>query len=463
MDVILLSRIQFGLTTAFHILFPTITIGLSLFLVILEFLWLKTKDETYYRLYRFWAKIFAVHFAVGVVSGITLEFEFGTNFARFSQAIANVLGPLFAYEGMTAFFLEAGFLGIMLFGWKRVPPVVHFLATCLVTLGANLSAFWIMAANSWMQTPRGFELADGLFRVTSFKEVIFNPAFITHLSHMLMACYETAAFAVAGISAYFLLKNQHPSFYQRSLALGLLLAALSAPLQILVGDFKGKNVAHYQPAKLAAIEAHWETNTDGGAPFIAFAIPDMNKEENRFEIAVPYLLSLLTTHSWEGRVPGLKEFPKTDRPNSLITFWSFRIMAGIGFFFFFVMLWAAFLWHKRQIFTSSLFLKTLVVIQPLGFVATEMGWITTEFGRQPWVVYGLMRTSDSVSPIAAGNVVWSLILFMLFFILIGASYFYYTLKILRQGPDLDSSIPPVQLITGMRLLKKPVVGKEAIE
>jgi len=460
MDVILLSRIQFGLTTAFHILFPTITIGLSLFLVVLEFLWLKTKEETYYRLYRFWVKIFAVHFAVGVVSGITLEFEFGTNFARFSQAIANVLGPLFAYEGMTAFFLEAGFLGIMLFGWKRVPPVIHFLATCLVAIGANLSAFWIMAANSWMQTPSGYELVGDTFMVTSFKEVIFNPAFFTHLAHMLMACFETAAFAVAGISAYFLLRNEHPDFYQRSLAIGLIMAALAAPLQILVGDLKGQNVAHYQPAKLAAIEAHWETNTGSGAPFIAFAIPDMDKEENRFEIAIPHLLSLLTTHSWEGRVSGLKEFPKPDRPNSFILFWSFRIMAGIGFLFFFIMIWAVFLWHKKQLFKSSAFLKTLVVIQPLGFIATEMGWITTEFGRQPWVVYGLMRTSDGVSPIAAGNVVWSLMLFLLFFVLIGASYFYYTLKILRQGPDLDSPVPPVQLATGMQPHAQPITGKE---
>jgi len=427
----------------------------------LEALWLKTKDDGYYRLYRFWVKIFAVHFAVGVVSGITLEFEFGTNFARFSQAVANVLGPLFAYEGMTAFFLEAGFLGIMLFGWKRVPPVIHFLATCLVAIGATLSAFWIMAANSWMQTPAGYEIADGSFMVTSFREVIFNPAFITHLIHMIMASYETAAFAVAGISAYFLLKNEHPAFYKRSLALSLIMAALVAPLQILAGDLKGQNMAQHQPAKLAAVEAHWDTNHSGGAPFIVFAIPDMNREENRLEIAIPNFLSLLITHSMEGRIPGLKEFPKEDRPNSPTIFWSFRFMAGIGFLFFFIMAWAGILWHKKRLFTSIPFLKTLVVIQPLGFIATEMGWITTEFGRQPWVVYELMRTSEGISPIAPGNVIWSLILFMFFFVLIGGSYFYYTLKILRQGPDLDSPIPPVQLATGMPSHGKSSVGREA--
>jgi len=444
MDVVLLSRLQFGLTTAFHIIFPTLTIGLGLFLVITEALWLKTKDEIYYRLYRFWVKIFAIHFAVGVVTGITLEFEFGTNFAVFSQKVANVLAPMLAYEGMTAFFLEAGFLGIMLFGWKRVPPALHFTATCLVAAGASLSAFWIMAANAWMQTPAGFEIVDGQFMLTSLREAMFNPAFPTHLVHMLLASYMTASFAVAGISAYYLLKNQHPVFFRRSMALALIMAAVTAPLQVYVGDLKGLAVFEHQPAKVAAMEAHWETNIDGGADFIAFALPDAENERNRFEVRVPNMLSVLLTHSLDGRVTGLKEVPRDQRPNVMVTFWTFRIMVAIGFLFFAVMVWAAYLWWRRKLFETRLFLKVLVIIQPLGFAATILGWVTAEMGRQPWIVYGLMRTSEGVSPIARGNVVWSLIMFLLLFSVIGTAYFYYTIKTLRRGPDFDSPIPHVQ-------------------
>lgn len=456
MDIVFLSRLQFGLTTAFHIIFPTLTIGLALYLVIVEFLWLKTREEIYYRMYRFWVKIFAIHFAVGVVTGITLEFEFGTNFARFSQAVANVIAPLLAYEGMTAFFLEAGFLGIMLFGWNRVPRVIHFLSTCLVALGATLSSFWIMAANSWMQTPAGYELVDGKFMVTDFWKAIFNPSFPTHLIHMVLASYETAAFVVAGISAYFLLREKDVLFYRKSLKLAFLLAVVIAPLQVFVGDQKGLVVAHHQPAKLAAMESHWETNTKGGAPFVLFAIPDMKAERNRFEVTVPNGLSLLITHSMDGKIQGLKDFPPQDRPNALIVYWTFRIMVGIGFLFPAVMLWGIVLWWRSRLFDSPLFLKALVAIQPLGFIATVSGWVTAEVGRQPWVAYGLMRTTDGVSPIAAGNVIWSLTLFMFFFALIGASYFFYVLRTLRRGPDLTSPIPPVQRPAGMQPVKDSV-------
>lgn len=448
MDVVSLSRIQFGLTTAFHIIFPTLTIGLALYLVIIEWLWLRTRNPLYYRMYRFWVRVFAIHFAVGVVSGITLEFEFGTNFARFSQAVANVFAPLMAYEGMTAFFLEAGFLGIMLFGWKKVSPSVHFLSTCLVAVGASLSAFWIMAANAWMQTPAGYELIDGRFHVTSFAKAIFNPSFPTHLSHMLLASYETAAFVVAGISAWFLLQKRNEPFFRQSLKLALVMAAIIAPLQVVVGDFKGQVVAHYQPAKLAAMEAHWDTNTQGGAAFVAFALPDMAAEKNRFEVTIPNMLSLLTTHSLNGKVPGLKEFPRSDRPDAAVTFWSFRIMVGIGFLFVAVMAWAAVLALRKRLFDTPLFLKALVAVQPLGFVATVIGWVTVELGRQPWTVYGLMRTRDSASPIAAGNVLWSLGMFMIFFAVLGGSYFYFTLKTLHNGPDFTSPIPHLQLASG---------------
>lgn len=450
MDLISLSRLQFAFTTAFHILFPTFTIGLAFFLVVVEVLWLRSKDEMFYRMYRFWVKIFALHFAVGVVTGITLEFEFGTNFAYFSQYVANVMAPLLAFEGMTAFFLEAGFLGIMLFGWNRVSPAIHLLSTCLVALGATLSSFWIMAANAWMQTPAGFEIVDGELLVKSFREVIFNPAFPTHLSHMVMAAYETTAFAIAGIAAWFLLKGEHVAFYRRSLKIALIMAAVIAPAQALIGDMKGIVTAQHQPAKLAAMEGHWETNTEGGAAFNLFAIPDMAAERNRLEVSIPNGLSLLITHSKDGKVQGLKDFPKEDRPNALVTYWSFRVMVGIGFLFIGVMVWALILAIQKRIYDSKPFLKTLVFIQPMGFLAVVMGWITTEVGRQPWVAYGLMRTAEGVSPIHAGNVLWSLTMFIAFFGIIGSSYFYYILRILRNGPDLSSPIPPVQISSGMR-------------
>ncbi len=454
MDAVFLSRLQFAITTMFHILFPVLTIGLAVYLVAVEGLWLGTRREIYYRMYRFWVRIFAIHFAVGVVSGVVLEFEFGTNFAVFSQAVANVFAPLMAYEGMTAFFLEAGFLGIMLFGWNRVPRGVHFLATCLVAFGASLSAFWIMSANAWMQTPAGYQLAHGKFLVTDFQAAIFNPTFPTHLAHMLLASYETSAFAVAGISAYFLLKGRDIAFYRRSLGLALIMAAVMAPLQVFVGDMKGLDVARYQPAKLAALEAHWETNVKGGAPFVLVAIPDMQEQRNRLELTIPNGLSLIITRTWEGRVQGLKEFPKKDRPNAAILFWSFRLMAGIGFVFLFVMMWAGLLWLRGRVLESRPFLWALVAVQPLGFFATELGWVTTEVGRQPWIVYGLMRTAEGVSPIPAGNVLWSLGLFLIIIPVIGGSYFYYILKTLRSGPDMSSPIPPIQRPAGMRALEK---------
>jgi len=443
-SVVLLSRLQFALTTMFHILFPTLTIGLGLYLVVVEFLWLWKKDEVYYRIYRFWAKIFAINFGVGVVSGIVLEFEFGTNFSRFSQAVANVFSPLLAFEAMTAFFLEAGFLGIMLFGWNRTHRAVHFLATCLVAGGAILSAFWIMAANSWMQTPAGYRWADGKFMVMDFWTAIFNPSFLVRLGHMVLASFETSAFAVAGISAYFLLRKKHADFYRHSLKIALIMAFLFAPVQVYLGDLSGLSVFTHQPAKLAAIEAHWETNAEGGAPFAVIALPDGEAEKNRWEVSIPHGLSLLVTHSWNGRVPGLKEFPPEDRPPVFPLFWSFRLMVGIGFVLFFTMIWAAVLWRKGGIYENRPFLRTLVGVQPLGFLATELGWITTEVGRQPWLVYNLYRTAEGISPIHAGNVWWSLAIFLIIFPLIGGSYFYYTLKTLKRGPDLSSPLPPIR-------------------
>jgi cytochrome d ubiquinol oxidase subunit I len=453
-SVLLLSRLQFAFTTMFHILFPTLTIGLALYLVVVEILWLRTKEEIYYRLYRFWVKIFAISFGVGVVSGVVLEFEFGTNWSRFSQVVANVFSPLLAFEGMTAFFLEAAFLGIMLFGWNRVHRAVHFLSTFLVAGGAILSAFWILSANSWMQTPAGYKWVEGKFMVTDFWAAIFNPSFPIRLSHMVVASFETSVFAVAGISAFFLLVKRHLDFYGRSLKIALVMAALFAPLQIYLGDSNGRMVFTHQPAKLAGIEAHWETNTKGGASFALIAFPDMEKEKNFAEVSLPHVLSLLVTHSWTGRVLGLKEFPREDRPNALILFWSFRLMVVIGFVLFFLILWAAVLWRKGRLTDHRPFLLALIAAQPLGFLATELGWITSEMGRQPWMVYNLFRTSEGVSPVLTGNVVWSLILFLIVYPLIGASYFYYIFQTLRRGPDLSSPIPPIQRASVQKAIAK---------
>ena len=456
MDALLLSRIQFAVTTLFHILFPALTIGLSLYLVVVEFLWLQTKEEVYYRLYRFWVRIFAINFGVGVVSGIVLEFEFGTNFSQFSQAVSNTFSPLLAFEVMTAFFLESGFLGIMLFGWQKVNRKIHFLATCLVSMGAIVSAFWILAANSWMQTPAGFRLIDGKFMVIDFGAAIFNPSALVRMGHMTIASFETSAFVVAGISSYFILQGRHVPLFRRSLSIALVMAALFVPLQIYMGDVSGRHVFHDQPAKLAAIEAHWETNTTEGAPFALIALPDMKGERNRFEVQIPYGLSLLVTHSKDGQVLGLKEFPREDRPNVFVLFWTFRAMVAIGFGLLVIMLWAFWLWRKKRLFESRPFLRTLLIIHPLGFFAVELGWITTEAGRQPWVVYNLMRTAEGVSPIPAGNVVWSLGLFVIIFLVVGGSYLYYILKTLRLGPDVLSPIPPLQRLAGMQ----PFQGSE---
>jgi cytochrome d ubiquinol oxidase subunit I len=458
MDVVVLSRIQFAVTTMFHILFPTLTIGLGAYLVLIEFLWLWTKQEVYYRIYRFWVRIFAINFAVGVVSGVVLEFEFGTNFSHFSQMVGNVFSPLLAFEVMTAFFLEAGFLSIMLFGWERVRPGIHFLATCLVSFGSVLSGFWILAANSWMQTPAGYSLMEGRFMVTDFRMAILNPSTLTRVGHMTMAAFEASVFTVAGISAYYLLKEKHSALFRRSLGMALVTAAVFVPLQVFLGDVSGKQVFRHQPAKLAAMEAHWQTNTEEGAPFAVIAFPDTEKERNSFEITIPNGLSLLVTQSFNGTVLGLKEFPSRNRPNVPVLFWAFRGMVAIGFIFGLIVLWAAILWRKKTVFRNRNFLWTLLIIHPLGFVATELGWIVTEMGRQPWIIYNLMRTEEGISPIPAGNVLWSLTLFLIIFPAIGASYFYYVLVALRRGPDTSSPIPPVQRSAGMKFLKAGTKG-----
>lgn len=433
LSTLLLSRIQFGFTIGFHILFPTLNIGLAIFLCIMEGMWLKTKKKQYHNICKFWTKIFALTFGMGVVSGVVLSYELGTNFGGFTKAVGEVLGPLFAYEVMSAFFLEAGFLGIMLFGWKRVNPKMHYFATLLVTTGTVISAFWIMSANSWMQTPAGYFLQGGKFTVNNWSDVVFNPSFLDRFTHMLLASILTACFVVAGVSSWFLLHHRFQEMAKPCLKIVIMLAAIIAPLQLLVGDRVGLIVRHYQPMKTAAMEGNW--NTMQGAPLILFAIPDAEKSKNRFELSIPYAASLINTHSLHGTLLGLNAVPKTDRPSVLTTFFAFRIMVAIGLFFIlsaWIGLWLLF---RNRLYKTRWFLRILTLCIPFGFMAAIAGWLTAETGRQPWIVYGLLRTANAASPIPMEQVLISLTLFVIGYGIIFSFYLYYLIKTIRKGPE----------------------------
>ncbi|MGB6347207.1 MAG: cytochrome ubiquinol oxidase subunit I [Methyloceanibacter sp.] len=434
LDPLLLSRIQFAFTISFHILFPAFTIGLAAWLLVLEVLWLRTGRPVYLDLAQQWTKIFAVSFGMGVVSGVVLSYEFGTNWSELSRLGGNVIGPLLAYEVLTAFFLEAGFLGIMLFGHKRVPKPMHVFATAMVALGTVISAFWILSANSWMQTPVGHEMgADGVLHVVDWWQVIFNPSFPYRFTHMVAAAYITTAFMVGGIGAWYILRDRSVSHGQVMLGMALSLLVWLAPLQIFIGDLHGLNAREYQPAKIAAIEAHWETRK--GAPLILFAWPDTKTESNKYEIAVPKLGSLILTHEWDGEIRGLKSFPPEDRPNPIIPFFAFRIMVGIGLIMVALSSIGAVLWLMGRLYSTRWFLHAMIWASPLGFVAVLAGWFTAEVGRQPWVVYGVLRTADAVSPVGGMSVLASLILFVLVYGIVFGAGVYYIARLVRRGPD----------------------------
>ena len=431
-DPVLLARIQFAFVMAFHIIFPSFTIGLASWLVVLEARWLLTKEPKYKSLYQFWTNIFAVAFGMGVVSGIVMAFQFGTNWSRFSIATGNILGPLLSYEVLTAFFLEAGFLGIMLFGWNRVSDRIHFISTLAVAVGTLISTFWILAANSWMQTPQGHELRDGIFYAVDWWAIVFNPSFPYRITHMVTAAYLTTAVVALGVGAWYLINQR---FLERaktmmSMALGMILVA--APLQIIVGDLHGLNVLEYQPAKLAAMEGHWETRK--GAPLVLFALPDQEAEENRFEIAIPKLGSLILKHDLDGEINGLKEWAPEDRPPVFIVFWAFRVMAGIGFLRLFVGIVGAYLYRRGRIFETRWYLWLCRLTSPLGFVAILAGWVVAEVGRQPYVVYGLMRTADAASPVSAGSIGFSMLLYGTAYTLLFVAGVIYIQRILAKGP-----------------------------
>ncbi len=431
-STILLSRIQFGFTIGFHILFPTLNIGLAIFICIMEGLWLKTKKMEYLHICKFWMKIFALTFGMGVVSGVVLSYELGTNFSGFTQAVGGVLGPLFSYEVLSAFFLEAGFLGIMLFGWNKVSPRVHYFATLLVTIGTIISAFWILSANSWMQTPAGYYLAGSQFGVKSWIDVIFNPSFIHRYLHMLLASTVTASFVIAGISSWYLLKKRHQSMAKTCLAVAICLAGIASPLQLFLGDQMGLTIYKYQPLKTAAMEGNWDTMV--GAPFILFAIPDQKAQRNRFEIAIPYVASLLNTHSFQGVLPGLRSVAQADQPIVLTTFFAFRIMVVLGMLFILVSWYGIYLFLKDKLIKKNWFLRLCTLLSPMGFVAAIAGWLTAESGRQPWAVYGLLRTQDAASAISVEQVWLSLSLFIFGYVFVLYFYLYYLFKTIRKGP-----------------------------
>jgi cytochrome d ubiquinol oxidase subunit I len=437
-DAILLSRLQFAFTIAFHILFPTLTIGLACFLAVVEGLWLKTRDQRWHDLYHFWVKVFALSFGMGVVSGIPMSFQFGTNFSTFSSATGNVLGPLLGYEVLTAFFLEASFLGIMLFGWKRVGPGLHYFATLMVAFGTTLSAFWILSANSWMQTPQGHEIgADGVFHVVSWWEVVFNPSFPYRLAHMLLASLLTMSFVVAAVSAWQVLKDRHGDTARKALNLALGAAAVLAPLQLLVGDMHGLNTLEHQPTKVAAMEGNWETGPN--KPLLLFAWPDEAAETNSFELGIPDGASLVLKHDPDGVVPGLTAVPADERPPVAIVFYAFRIMVGIGLLMI-AMAWIGVALRKRLPDRRG-YLWALVAMGPAGFVATLAGWTVTEVGRQPWTVYGLMRTADSVSPqLEAPTVATSLMLFAIVYNMVLAAFLYFAARAVARGPEPKETV-----------------------
>ncbi|MCR5868627.1 cytochrome ubiquinol oxidase subunit I [Aquincola sp. J276] len=437
MTALLLARIQFGFTISFHIIFPALTIGLASYLAVLEGLWLRTGRRVYLDLYQFWLKVFAVAFGMGVVSGLVMAYQFGTNWSAFSRFAGSVTGPLLAYEVLTAFFLEAGFLGVMLFGLKRVGPGLHFTSTVAVALGTLLSATWILASNSWMHTPQGYEIIDGRVVPTDWLKVIFNPSFPYRLLHMVVAAYIATALMVGGAAAWHLLRGRDDLRVRTMFSMALWMLLLAAPIQAVIGDQHGLNTLEHQPAKLAAIEGHWERTPPGeGVPLVLFGWPDMQAEATRWKLEIPRLGSLLLTHSWDGQIPALKDFKPEDRPNATVVFWTFRLMVGLGLLMILLAACGLLLRRRGRIYNAAWFLRFALLMSPMGLVAILAGWFTTEIGRQPWVIYGVMRTADAVSPQhGVAEVGFTLALFVVVYLAVFGAGTAYGLRIIGKGPE----------------------------
>lgn len=439
---LLLSRIQFAFTIGYHIIFPTLSMGLAWFLLIMRGLEYGTGKPQYRQAFDFWQKIFALTFGMGVVSGVVLSYQIGTNWGRFSEIAGPVVGPLMSFEVLSAFFLEAGFLGIMLLGRQRTGPTLHLFATAMVAVGTFLSAFWVISANSFMHTPSGFVVENGIVLPSSWPEAIFNPSFPYRLAHMLVASLLTTSFVVASAGAMYLIKAEHIEFGKSTLRWGIAAACVLAPLQIAVGDAHGLNTLEHQPAKVAAMEGHW--NTSGNVPLLLFAIPDQEAAENHFEIAVPNVASLILTHSADGEIQGLTDWPAEDRPPVAIVFFSFRAMVGIGMLMLLLSWLSLFKLLRGSLFESRKLLWSLRLMWPTGFIAVICGWITTEVGRQPWVVHGLLRTRDASSLVPSSNVAFTLTLFIVVYCLFLGIYFYFVRKVIRTGPASVDEVVALQ-------------------
>ena len=455
-DPVLLARIQFAFTVSFHIIFPSFTIGLAAYIATLEVLWLTTGREHFHRIARFFTKIFAVSFGMGVVSGIVLSYQFGTNWSHFSRVVGNVVGPMIGYEVLTAFFLEATFLGIMLFGWNRVPKGLHVFASIAVAVGTSLSAFWILAANSWMQTPAGHEVIDGIAYPVDWLAAIFNPSFPYRFAHMVTACYLTTALVVLAIGARYVYAGRYPQDGRTMMRMAIGLIAILAPIQAYIGDAHGLNTLEHQPAKIAAVEANWGGHPPGaGVPLVLFAIPNEETERNDYEIAIPHLGSLILTHSWTDGFASLKDFPREDRPPLLVPFFAFRIMVGLGVLMIALGWVGAFLLWRRRLFESDWYLWPTQFVWPVGFITILSGWFVTEVGRQPWVATGILRTADAVSPVEGWAVATTLVLFVIVYGIVFSGGIYYINRLIVRGPtgasiDTPDHGLPSQPISGAR-------------
>jgi cytochrome bd ubiquinol oxidase subunit I len=450
LDTVSLSRMQFALTAIFHMLWPVLTTGMAIYLVMVEGLWLKTRNPDYYYHARFWSKLYVLNFGIGVASGLPMEFQFGTNWAPFSEATGDFFGSILGFEGAMAFMLEAGFLGIMLFGWGRVHPLIHYLATIMVAFGANLSTFWILVANSWLQTPAGGEMVNGKFIVSDYFQAIFNPFMVRSVAHMFLATLETSLFVIGGISAWYILKKRNVAFFSRSLKIVLAAAIAVTPLQIYVGHLSAEQVYEYQPTKLAAMESKWETSPAGKpADWTLLAIPDERGERNKWELNVPQGLGYILEFKPNLSAPvlGLKEWPRENRPKMVgLIYYSFRIMSGIGFFLAALMGLSAVQWIRGKLVAGAIEQQKLLMLSwifaaPLGYIAVESGWIVRCVGRQPWAMYNQIRTVDAASKIPAEAVLGSLLTFAGVYSLLFVMTLYFGSRIIQAGPNLDMALP----------------------
>ncbi len=434
LDPLFLSRLQFAFVVCFHAIFPVFTIGLASFIAFLEGMYFKTANPLWVRLSKFWTQVFAVVFGMGVVSGIVMSFQFGTNWSNFSYAAANFLGPVLSYEVVTAFFLEAAFLGVLLFGRDKVPPGVHLFAACMVALGTFISSFWILSANSWMQTPVGTELQDGIIHVTSWSQALFNPSFYYRFAHMGLASFLTGAFVVAGVSAWYLLRKREVEANRKALSVSLWMILLLAPVQAVVGDFHGLNTLEHQPIKVAAMEGNWERAE--GVPLLLFAWPDQEAQANRFEIGIPKLASFILTHDWNGEVPGVTDVAIEEQPPVWIVFWAFRVMVGIGLVMIAVGVAGVVLRRGGRYWQASWFLQTLRVMSITPFIAVLAGWVVTEVGRAPWLIQGIMTHAEGLTPsLTGGMALFSLIGYITVYAMVFSAGVYYLMRVLQDGME----------------------------